>query len=154
MKNLVIQLLKERGVTVADIGELVYILQSAYGPLTPEECEDSVDKVLSKREVQNAVLTGIVFDMYAEKKLLPQPLQEILEKDESLYGIDEVLALAITNVYGTIGFTNFGYLDKEKVGILKSLDNSDGKVHTFLDDLVAGIAAAASARIAHGKAMD
>jgi len=154
LKNLVIQLLKDRGVTLKDIGDLVYTLQSAYGPLTPEECEESVDRVLSKREVQNAILTGIILDIYAEKKLLPQPLQDILEKDQALYGIDEVLALAITNVYGSIGFTNFGYLDKEKVGILKILDNTEGQVHTFLDDLVAGIAAAASARIAHAKFKD
>lgn len=151
MKNLVIQLLKDRGVEISDISSLVYTLQSHYGPLTLEECEESIHKVLSKREVQNAIITGVVLDIYAEQKLLPQPLQDILERDESLYGIDEILALSITNVYGTIGLTNFGYLDKEKVGILKALNNSDGKVHTFLDDLIAGIAAAASARIAHSK---
>ncbi|GAB6084968.1 phosphatidylglycerophosphatase A family protein [Alkaliphilus crotonatoxidans] len=151
MKNFVVQLLKDRGVNLRDIAELVYELQSGYGPLTLEECDDSIDRVLTKREVQNAVITGVVLDIYAEKKLLPQPLQEILEKDESLYGIDEILALSITNIYGSIGLTNFGYLDKEKVGILQSLSNNEGKVHTFLDDLVAGIAAAASARIAHAK---
>ncbi len=154
MKKLIIQLLTDRKVTIRDIADLVYKLQSNYGPLTIEECEESIDKVLSKREVQHALLTGIVLDIYAEEKLLPQPLQRILENDESLYGIDEILALSITNVYGTIGLTNFGYLDKEKVGILKELNSSDGKVHTFLDDLVAGIAAAASARIAHSKFTD
>ncbi len=151
MKNLIIQLLKDRGVALGDIASLVYELQCNYGPLTLEECNESIDRVLSKREVQNAIITGVVLDIYAEKKLLPQPLQDILERDESLYGIDEILALSITNVYGSIGLTNFGYLDKEKVGVLKNLCNSEGKVHTFLDDLVAGIAAAASARIAHAK---
>ena len=54
------------------------------------------------------------------------------------------------NVYGTIGLTNFGYLDKEKIGIIKDLDEEKGtQCNTFLDDLVAGIAAAAASRIAH-----
>ncbi len=151
MKKFVIQLMSDRGVSLEDIAQLVHTLQSNYGPLSLEDCLDSVDKVLAKREVQNAILTGVVLDMYAENKLLPEPLQKILENDESLYGIDEILALSITNVYGSIGLTNFGYLDKEKIGILEKLNNSEEQVHTFLDDLVAGIAAAASARIAHSK---
>jgi phosphatidylglycerophosphatase A len=97
-------------------------------------------------------LTGIALDKLAENDQLPNPLLDILKKDEPLYGIDEILALSITNVYGSIGLTNFGYLDKEKTGILKKLNNKNNGVHTFLDDLVAGIAAAASARIAHSKA--
>ncbi|MCK9912615.1 hypothetical protein MXD81_25905, partial [Microbacteriaceae bacterium K1510] len=41
-------------------------------------------------------------------------------------------------------------LDKQKVGVIKHLDNkATGKVHTFLDDLVASIAANASSRMAH-----
>ena len=77
------------------------------------------------------------------------PLQHIIEDDEGLYGIDEILALSIVNVYGTIGFTNYGYIDKVKPGILKELNSHDGvHVHTFLDDIVGAIAAAAS-RLAH-----
>lgn len=151
MKKFVIELMSDRGVELQDIAELVYTLQSHYGPLTMEDCHDSIDKVLGKREVQHAIITGVVLDIYAENQLLPEPLQKILENDESLYGIDEILALSITNVYGSIGLTNFGYLDKEKLGILEVLNNAEGQVHTFLDDLVAGIAAAASARIAHSK---
>ena len=54
-------------------------------------------------------------------------------------------------MYGTIGLTNFGYLDKKKIGIIKELDEKKKveRVTTFADDLVAAIAAAASARIAH-----
>ena len=60
------------------------------------------------------------------------------------------------NVYGSIGLTNFGFLDKEKIGIIKELDCEKGeRVNTFLDDLVAAIAAAAVSRIAHScKSMD
>ncbi|SES99451.1 Phosphatidylglycerophosphatase A [Anaerobranca gottschalkii DSM 13577] len=151
MKKLIVDMLEERGVGIKDIAELVYELQKPYiSTLTLEDCMENVGKVLEKREVQNAVLTGLVLDIYAEKKLLPEPLQTILETDEGLYGIDEILALSITNIYGSIGFTNFGYLDKIKIGILKGLNNKiQGKVNTFLDDLVAAIAASAASRIAH-----
>lgn len=143
--------LQERGVKIEDIAELVMFLQSSYHEnLQLTDCIHNVERVLSKREVQNAILTGIQLDMLAEQKLLEQPLQNIIETDESLYGVDEVLAFSIVNVYGSIGFTNYGYVDKLKPGILKHLnDKSSGKVHTFLDDIVGAIAAAASSRLAH-----
>jgi phosphatidylglycerophosphatase A len=148
------QWLHERGVEVQDIAELVYFLQEKYHPnLKMEECIENVERVLSKREVQNAILTGIQLDIMAEKGMLEEPLQTIIATDESLYGIDEILAFAIVNVYGSIGFTNYGYIDKQKPGILKKLnDKSSGKCHTFLDDIVGAIAAAASSRLAHRAA--
>lgn len=145
--------LAKRGVTKGQIGQLVMLLQKDYFPeLTLDECIVNVESVLSKREVQNAILTGIQLDMLAEEgKLLP-PLQNMIFNDEGLYGCDEVLALSIVNVYGSIGFTNFGYIDKFKPGVLKKLNERNGKdVHTFLDDIVGAIAAAASSRIAHRK---
>ncbi|MBR3206297.1 MAG: phosphatidylglycerophosphatase A, partial [Bacillus sp. (in: Bacteria)] len=98
----------------------------------------------------NAILTGVELDVLAEQKKLTEPLQSILETDESLYGVDEILSFAIVNIYGSIGFTNYGYIDKEKPGILGKLnDKSSGECHTFLDDIVGAIAAAASSRLAH-----
>lgn len=143
--------LQERGVKIQDIAELVYFLQKNYiKNLKMEECIFNVEKVLSKREVQNAILTGIQLDVLTEKKVLDEPLQSMLEVDEGLYGIDEILAFSIVNVYGSIGFTNYGYIDKMKPGILKDLnDKTTGKCHTFLDDIVGAIAAAASSRLAH-----
>src|SRR5690606_28974021 len=115
-----------------------------------EDCKENVIRVLAKREVQNAVLTGVQLDILAENKQLSEPLQTIIATDESLYGVDEILAFSIVNVYGSIGFTNYGYIDKLKPGILKFLnDKSTGKCHTFLDDIVGAIAAAASSRLAH-----
>lgn len=145
--------LTKRGVATSQIAELVIFLQKDYFPdLTLDECEKHVEAVLSKREVQNAVLTGIQLDILAEEGKLLSPLQEMLENDEGLYGCDEILALSIVNVYGSIGFTNFGYVDKLKPGILKKLnDKHDAACHTFLDDIVGAIAAAASSRIAHRK---
>jgi phosphatidylglycerophosphatase A len=145
--------LNKRGVKLQEIAELVMFLQKKYYPnLTMEECIHNVEMVLSKREVQNAVLTGIQLDILAEEgKLLP-PLQDMIENDEGLYGVDEILAFSIVNVYGSIGFTNYGYVDKLKPGVLERLnDKSTGEVHTFLDDIVGAVAAAASSRIAHRK---
>lgn len=154
MKATCIELLKERGVTLQDIGELVYFLQKKYVPsLDMEDCLENIDRVLSKREVQNAIITGIHLDIMAENNQLPEPLQSIIRSDESLYGIDEILALSIVNVYGSIGFTNYGYVDKVKPGILRELNNhANGKCHTFLDDIVGAIAASASSRLAHRMA--
>ncbi|MGE6629956.1 phosphatidylglycerophosphatase A family protein [Bacillus sp. NPDC077027] len=143
--------LQERGVTIQDIADLVYFLQEKYHPgLAMEECIKNVERVLKKREVQNAILTGVELDVLAEQKKLTQPLQSIIETDESLYGVDEILSFAIVNIYGSIGFTNYGYIDKKKPGILGRLnDKSTGECHTFLDDIVGAIAAAASSRLAH-----
>lgn len=150
------ELLIERGVTLNDIAELVYYLQASYHKdLQLEECLHNVNQVLGKREVQHAVITGIQLDKLAEQNKLEQPLQKIIDTDESLYGIDEIVAFSIVNVYGSIGFTNYGYIDKQKPGILERLnDKSTGEVHTFLDDIVGAIAAAASSRLAHASADD
>ncbi|MBS4539027.1 phosphatidylglycerophosphatase A [Clostridium sp. D2Q-11] len=151
--KITIDKLEERGVNIEDIAELVMQLQAKYNDkLTIEYCKENIERVLQKREVMNAIFTGVALDELAEKKQLPSPLQEIVESDEGLYGIDEIIPLSIVNVYGTIGLTNYGYLDKEKIGIIKDLDNKEkqGKaVHTFMDDLVSAIAAAAASRIAH-----
>ena len=145
------ELIEERGVTVDDIADLVYYLQSEYhSDLNIDVCKFNVEKVLKKREVQNAIITGIELDKLAEQNKLDEPLQQTIANDEGLYGIDEIIAFSIVNVYGSIGFTNYGYIDKQKPGILKKLnDKSSGQVHTFLDDIVGAIAAAASSRLAH-----
>ncbi|MDN4492317.1 phosphatidylglycerophosphatase A family protein [Ureibacillus aquaedulcis] len=143
--------LKRRGVTIEDIAEIVYRLQLPYNTnLLMEDCIDSVERVLRKREVQHSVLVGIELDELAEKKKLSEPLQSIIESDEGLFGVDETLALGAVMTYGSIALTTFGYLDKSKIGIIKELDTKiDRSVHTFLDDLVASIAASAASRIAH-----
>ncbi len=69
MKKLAQEMLEDRGVLLKDIAEIVLVLQQSYLPdLTLKECVKHIDKVLEKREVQNAILTGLVLDMYAEKK--------------------------------------------------------------------------------------
>ena len=153
LNTMTVEMLKNRGVELKDIAEIVYFLQEKYYPeLTIEICLENIQAVLKKREIIHAIITGIALDELAEKKLLPEPLQSIVESDEGLYGIDEIIPLSIVNVYGTIGLTNYGFLDKEKIGIIKELDSRKGvECNTFLDDLVAAIAAAAASRIAHSR---
>ncbi|WP_097071946.1 phosphatidylglycerophosphatase A [Ureibacillus xyleni] len=143
--------LERRGVTIEDIAAIVYDMQLPYNEgLTIEHCTNSVERVLRKREVQHSVLVGIELDELAEKNLLSQPLQSIIESDEGLFGVDETLALGSVMTYGSIALTTYGHLDKNKVGIIKKLDTKIGNgVHTFLDDLVGSIAACAASRIAH-----
>lgn len=150
MKNETITLLESRNITVAKIAELVYFLQRSYYPnLDLSLCEQAVESVLDKRDVQYAILSGLAMDIAAEAGNLPPGLLEAVRNDESLYGIDEVLGMAITNIYGTIGVTGFGYLDKLKIGLVGELDGDTSRVNTFADDLVAAVAAAAAAKLAH-----
>jgi len=148
--------LHERGIRLDDIADLVYQLQGEFYPdLTRDECLHHVERVLQKREVQNAVLTGIQLDLLAEKKQLLAPLQNLIYYDEPLYGVDEILATSILNIYGSIGITNYGHIDRVKPGILGRLNyKGDGQINTFLDDLVGAIAAAAAARLSHSRKKD
>ena len=149
-----IELLESRGVTIDDIAECARFLQADYHvDLKKEELLESVMSVLSKREVQHAIMTAIELDVLAEKKLMEnKDLQDILTRDEGLYGVDEVLAYGICNLYGSIALTNFGFIDKKKDGIIAKL-NEGGKntavVNTFIDDIVGAIAASAASRFAH-----
>lgn len=153
MLNETIKALEDRGVVFSEMSSILLDIQNKYHKnLTIEECNEHINAVLRKREVQHAVLTGIAIDVLAEKKLLPEPIQSVIEVDEGLYGIDEILALGITNVYGSIGLTNFGWLDKEKPGIIGRFnDKKNGEVHTFLDDILCAIIAAAASRLAHQR---
>jgi phosphatidylglycerophosphatase A len=143
--------LHERGVTISDIADIVYKMQTPYAPhLTIEDCIESVEAVLEKREIQHAILVGIELDMLAEQGKLSEPLQSIVEMDEGLFGVDETIGLGAVFGYGSIAVTTYGHLDKQKIGIIEKLDTKTGEqVHTFLDDLVASVAANASSRLAH-----
>lgn len=143
--------LERRGVSVEEIAEIVFQMQAPYNKgLELAHCVESVESVLLKREMQHALLVGIELDELAEQGKLSRPLQQIIDSDEGLFGVDEMIGLGAVLTYGSIAVTTFGHLDKNKIGIIRKLDTkAGGQVHTFLDDLVASIAASASARIAH-----
>ena len=152
MKQMCIDLLKERNVELVDIAECTLLLQKKYiDDLTLEMCLESIDSVLEKREVQNAIITGIYLDKMAESGNMDEPLKTLLVNDNGLYGIDEVLAYGICNLYGSIALTNFGYIDKVKPLIVGKLNSKGEKCHTFLDDIVGAIAASAASRVAHNQ---
>jgi phosphatidylglycerophosphatase A len=150
-----IEQLRDRGVELLDIAKITHELQMQYyDDLTLEECLENVEVVVGKREVIHAVLTGIALDKLAESNHIEEPLRSILMCDYSLYGIDEVMAYSIVNIYGSIGLTNFGYVDKIKLGIIGDIDRKgkdEGVCNTFLDDIIGAIAAAAASRIAHAR---
>lgn len=149
-----IALLESRGVTLKHIAEAARFLQADYHiNLQKEELLDSVYSVLDKREVQFAIMTAIELDRLAEAGIMfDKDLEAILRRDEGLYGVDEVVAYGVCNLYGSIALTNFGYIDKKKYGIIEEL-NEKGKegntCNTFIDDIVGAIAASAASRFAH-----
>lgn len=152
LRDIAINKLKARGVEISDISPIVYELQKKYSnDLTNEKCEEAILKVLEKKEVVYTILTGIAIDELAEQGHL-NDIGKIINNDEPLYGIDEILALSIINIHGSIALTNFGYLDKVKPGIIGKIDqlSKEGKVcHTFLDDIICAIVSSAASRIAH-----
>jgi phosphatidylglycerophosphatase A len=154
LKTEAIALLKYRGVSLEEIVDCVYFLQQEYHQnLDKKVLMESVLSVLDKREVQFALMTAIELDVMIEKRRFEnKDLEAIIARDEGLFGTDEVLAYGICNLYGSIALTNFGFIDKQKYGVVARL-NEEGKqglkCHTFLDDMVGAIAAAAASRFAH-----
>lgn len=147
-----IALLNERGVTLDDIVDCVVYLQKDYVKnINRDDILTIIHSVLQKREVQHALLTGIQIDKETEAGVFgDKDLNNIILRDEGLYGIDEVVAYGICNLYGSIALTNFGYIDRVKPGIIGKLNDKDsGMCHTFLDDIVGAIAASAASKLAH-----
>ena len=152
MLRMNIEVLKSRGVSVDDISAITYAQQSRYTKdISKQLCEQSVLKVLSYRDTFHFVQLAAEIDRLAEEKAFRNPIQDIIYNDLGLFGIDETLGLDLAGLYGTIGQTNFGDIDVNKVGVIKKLDflgKQEGHVQTFLDDIVGAIAAAASTRVA------
>jgi phosphatidylglycerophosphatase A len=153
MLEMNIKLLIERTVTVEDIAEVAYRQQSKWSDaITMEQCVESVMKILSYRDVFHLLQLGVEIDRLAEEGIIREPMRSVLQKDFGMFGIDELFGLEIAGKYGTIGKTNFGDIDVNKPLVVDRL-NADGKeagkmCHTFLDDIVGAIAAAASTRVA------
>ncbi|MDN6434816.1 phosphatidylglycerophosphatase A family protein, partial [Lentilactobacillus parabuchneri] len=132
----VINALKDRGVTYEDIAEMAYNLQKKFDPnIQMDEVKKDTIDVLHKREVLNNAMVGLELDRLATQGLIKEPLESIIMNDSGVFGVDEGIALNIANIYGTIGITNYGYIDREKTGVTKKLDEAkDGTSNTFIDD--------------------
>lgn len=156
MAKVMMEILNERSVTLDDIVDCVEYLEKGFNSdlvVDRQLVSKHIMEILSKREVQHALRTGVALDVMAEKGLLEDKiLEEIIVSDESLYGVDEVLAYGICNLYGSIALTNFGYIDRVKPGIIGVLnDNLNGSCNTYLDDIIGAIAASAASKSAHNK---
>lgn len=152
MERINVETLNARGVTIEDIAKVAYMQQRKYSDkVTLEICIESVGKILSLRDVFHLVQLGIEIDRMAEEGMFKGPIQDILRYDLGVFGIDEIFGLDIARLYGAIGQTNFGDIDVNKPGIIGRLNNEgkgDGpRCHTFLDDIVGAIAAAAATRV-------
>lgn len=153
MLEMNIDILKSRGVKVDEIAEIAFRQQSKWNDqISYHECLESVQKILSLRDVFHLLQLGAEIDRLTEMKAFKGPIQSILESDLGMFGIDELFGLELAGLYGTIGKTNFGDIDVNKPGIVSEL-NEHGKggeaaCHTFLDDIVGAVAAAASTRVA------
>lgn len=121
--ELCVALIESRGVAIREIAEISFDLQKPYCPgITIEDAEKAVRAVLRKREAQFAIMTGLELDRLSEEGLLQGPIADIIKHDFSLFGVDEIMALSVVNVFGSIGLTNFGYLDKAKSGVIREID--------------------------------
>lgn len=150
----VVKELDKRGIDEWTVGNAAYAMQHQYYPdVTVEQFGSELTNVLKKREVLNNLAVGFALDDLANRSLLPEPLQTIVANDLGAFGVDEALALSITQLYGTVSSTNYGHADKEKIGFAKELDNSKGTINTFSDDLFSALASAVCARFAHGSAL-
>lgn len=147
-----VDMLQSRGVDIESIAKISYEQQSKYSDeVTLSLCMESVEKILSLRDIFHHIQLACEIDRLAEEKAFKGPIQDIIEQDLGLFGVDETLGLDVSGLYGTIGQTNFGDIDVNKHGIVQKLNDAgkeDGICHTFLDDIVGAIAAAASTRVA------
>lgn len=146
----VLNKLEQRGINLEDICAKAIEEQSKHGVKSSmADARKYLINLLHKREIMNVIMTGIYLDEQAEKGLIDGPLQEIIASDAPSLGLDESFAFVITSLFGSIACTNFGSLDVNKTGVAKRLDNSNGHVNTFLDDIFSALVAALEAKLAH-----
>lgn len=149
----VLKELDKRGINEVEIGKVAYELQHEYYPdVTVEQFGSELKNVLKKREVLNILAVGLELDNLAGRGMLSEPLQSIIANDAGVFGVDENLALNISQLYGSIAVTNYGLGDKKKFGLAKELDNDteEGRVNTFADDLFLALCSAVVGRFGHG----
>jgi len=152
MLEMNIKTLKQRTVTVEEIAEVAFRQQSKWSStISMSDCIESVHKILSLRDVFHLLQLGAEIDRLTDEGAFKGPIQEILKVDLGMFGIDELFGLELAGLYGTIGKTNFGDIDVNKPLVIDRLNDvgkHGGMCHTFMDDIVGALAAAASTRVA------
>lgn len=151
--NYVVQAIYHRGVSQHDMAEIVQEMTKEFVPeITIDECVATIVDVMHKRDYLSTAMVMLDLDRLCERGELSYPLQEIISADAGVFGVDEDLAMSIATLYGPIGSTNFGYLDRVKKGVIKKVDSNDRHVNTFLDDLIGATVAAGCGKISHQHA--
>lgn len=146
----VLKKLKQRGIDLEDICAKAIEEQKKHRVgASMADARKYLINFLHKREIMNVIMAGIYLDEQAEKGLIEGPLQDIIASDAPSFGLDESFAFIITSLFGSIAGTNFGSLDVNKTGVAKELDNSNGHVNTFLDDIFSALVASLEAKMAH-----
>lgn len=155
-----VAVMNEHHIDLTSIAQLALACQSKYYPnLTYELAMDALNRVLHKREIQQLVLVGLALDDIAERhQFESQALQEQIQYDDGLFQVDEVIGLAMVQMYGGISQTNYGLIDHEKSGLIGILDTigktNDDIVTTFADDIVGALASCTAASLANNHASD
>ena len=146
--------LHKRGITAYSIGEIAYEMQHDYLPdYEISDFAEQFSEVLKKREVLNLLAFAFELDNLANKRMFSEPIQNIIENDAGFWQIDEILASALAQLFGMLAITNYGYLDKNKVGIARRLDEEDS-ITVFSDDIVSALASAVIGRCGHGSKLE
>jgi phosphatidylglycerophosphatase A len=152
MLEMNIKTLRERTVELEEIVEVAFRQQARWNPeISRVEVRESVNKILSLRDVFHLLQLGAEIDRLTDEHLITGPIYDILKADLGMFGIDELFGLELAGLYGTIGKTNFGDIDVNKPLVVDRLNEAGkdgGMCHTFMDDIVGAIAAAASTRVA------
>lgn len=145
--------MRNRGVTQQQMAQITLNMTSEFVPnIRLEECIATIVDVMHKRDYLSTAMIMLDLDRLAEEQQLSQPLNSIINADAGVFGVDEDLAMSIATLYGPIGATNFGYLDRVKKGIIKKIDRDPKHINTFLDDLIGATVAAACGKISHQHA--
>ena len=139
-----------QGITIKEMAREAKEDQDRHGAKASLETYiKAIEHQLHKHDVMSIIMTGIVLDRLAEKNMLPSPLQAIVENDLPLYSPDELLSIALTQMYSGIAVTNYGSRDVKKKKLAKRIDESKTHVNCFLDDIVSAIIAGSEAAIAN-----
>jgi phosphatidylglycerophosphatase A len=96
-------------------------------------------------------MIGLELDRLSEEGYIQGSIVDIIKQDFSLYGVDEIMVFSVENDLGSIGLTNFGYLDIAKSGVIREIgekSRNPEQVYTIFDDLIYAIAAAAASKMA------
>ena len=140
-----------QGITIREMAKEAKSDQDKHPGVTAslETYIKAIEHQLHKHDVMSCIMTGLAIDRLAEQHKLPEPLQTIVENDLGLYSTDELLSIALTQMYSGIAVTNYGSRDVTKKKLAKRIDESTEHINCFLDDIISAIIAGAEAAVAN-----